>query len=97
MKIGRPSKRSNGALGHLGRERLTVPAVFVLKFRYTLGLDGTGQDHGRAIRIRPGLAQRLVNRREIMAINYQCPGTEGFDSLGVAVKIPLKFGWPSLA
>ena len=97
VHVAHTAECGDGALGHLRRERLTVPAVLVFQLCYALGLDGPSQDHARAIRVRSGVAQCLVDRREIVTIDDQCSGTKGLNSARVALKVPLEFSGSSLA
>ena len=97
MQIGRPAEGGDGAAGHIGRQRLAVPAVHVLQLGHALGLYGAGQDHTRLVRVGSGLGQCRVDSLEVVAVDDERPRAEGLDTVCVAVEVPPQFGWPALA
>lgn len=74
-----------------------MPTVLVFEFRHAFGLYGASQDHARAVRIGPGLTQRLVDGEQVMAVDDQGPGAERLDPRRVALEIPFQLGGTALA
>ncbi len=85
-----------GLLRLLGVEGLPVPALLVLEERDALPLHGLGDDDRGPLRL-PRLAERVVDRGEVVAIDDDRLAAERLHPRGVRVHVPFELGRASLA
>ena len=90
----------DGPFGHIGREGFAVPVLPVGDFTEAPAFLGPGQDHCRAV---PAQVARLgegrVDRGDVVTVDLEDSGTEGFGSAGVGGRGPRTSSvgprWPS--
>ena len=97
-QVADAAELGDGPVGHVGRERLAVPAVLVLDLGEALALDRLGQDHRRpAARGVPGERHRLVDGGEVVPVDRQHPRAERLHPPRVLRQVPADVGLAALA
>ncbi len=89
------AKLSQGPFGHLGWKRLAVPAFLIFDLTESASLDGFRQDYrGRRCLTRRG--ECAVDVLQVVPVDGDRPGAEGFNASRVGRQVPAQFGWSAL-
>ena len=97
LQVADAAQLLDGALGHIRRQGLAVPAVLVLDFGETLALDRPGDDHGRLFGVRQRLAVRPVDGAEVVAVDDDRVAAERLHAAAVGVEVPTELRLAALA